>query len=100
MPESKTAAGPETPREVPPPPLWRRLARSRLRLPLAVVAGAAAGAAYSHFIGCRTGTCPITSNVWIASLYGAFVGGLAGWPPRAEAATPAGPPRGPVTPGR
>lgn len=100
MHETKTATGPETPREGPTLPLWRRLARSRLRLPLAVVVGAAAGAAYSHFIGCRTGTCPITSNVWIASLYGAFVGGLAGWPPRAEAAAPAASPRGPVSSGR
>ncbi len=99
MPASQTAAVPEAPRAG-TPPLWRRLARSRLRLPLAVAAGAAAGAAYSYFIGCRTGTCPITSNVWISSLYGAFVGGLVGWPPRAEAAVRAAPPRDPVHPGR
>ncbi len=94
----ETTPRPETPQEGTRPPPWRKLAR--YRLPLAVLAGAAAGAAYSHFIGCRTGTCPITSNVWIATLYGAFVGGLAGWPPRAEAAAPAASPGGPVGPGR
>jgi hypothetical protein len=63
---------------------WRRLSRSRLRPLLAAAAGAAVGAAYAHFIGCRTGTCPLTSNVWIAGLYGAAVGALVGWPSRAR----------------
>jgi hypothetical protein len=43
------------------------------------VLGAAIGAAYAHFIGCRTGTCAITSSVTNATIYGAFVGALAGW---------------------
>jgi hypothetical protein len=44
--------------------------------------GAAAGAAYAHFVGCRTGTCPLTSNVWVAAIYGASVGAVVGWPAR------------------
>lgn len=44
--------------------------------------GALAAGLYAHFIGCRTGTCLLTSNVWTASVYGAVVGGVAGWPPR------------------
>jgi hypothetical protein len=44
--------------------------------------GAAAAGAYAWFIGCETGTCPLTSNVWIATLYGTFVGAVAGWPAR------------------
>ncbi len=66
----------------PPEPAWRRLSRSHLRTAAAAVLGATAGAAYAHFIGCRTGTCPITSSVWTAGLYGAVVGALAGWPGR------------------
>ena len=63
---------------------WRRLSRSHLRAAIAAAIGASAGAAYAHFVGCKTGTCPITSSVWTASLYGAAVGALAGWPSRAE----------------
>ena len=61
-------------------------ARPARRLPLRPLllgaAGAAAGAAYAHFIGCRTGTCPLTSNVWVAALYGGGVGAVIGWPAR------------------
>jgi hypothetical protein len=61
-------------------------APSRLRpllfTALAVALGAAIGGLYAHFIGCRTGTCPITSSVRNASLYGAFVGMVIGWPAR------------------
>ncbi len=62
--------------------LWRRLARSPSRGLATAALGAALGAAYAHFIGCRTGTCPLTSSVWTAGLYGAVVGGIAGWPGR------------------
>jgi len=40
-----------------------------------VVLGALGGALYSHFIGCATGTCPITSNPMSAALFGAVLGG-------------------------
>jgi hypothetical protein len=61
---------------------WERLSRTQLRTALAAVAGATVGAAYAYFIGCRTGTCLITSSVWTAGLYGAAVGALVGWPGR------------------
>jgi hypothetical protein len=64
---------------------WRRLWRSPWRAALAGAAGAVMGGAYAHFIGCRTGTCLITSSVWTASLYGAAIGALAGWPAKAPA---------------
>ena len=67
----------------------RRLWRSPWRGVLAAAVGAAAGGAYAHFVGCRTGTCLITSSVWTASLYGAAVGVLAGWPERKAAVQPA-----------
>jgi len=61
---------------------WQRLSRSPLRAALAATFGAIVGGLYAHFIGCKTGTCPITSSIWSASLYGALVGALAGWPSR------------------
>jgi len=42
-----------------------------------VVLGALAGFCYWKFIGCASGTCPITSNPTNATLYGACMGGLA-----------------------
>lgn len=41
---------------------------------LPVIIGAALGYAYYHFIGCNSGTCPITSNPYISTVYGAVVG--------------------------
>jgi len=41
---------------------------------LPVVAGGLLGFSYYFFIGCRTGSCPITSNPWISTIYGAFAG--------------------------
>ncbi len=61
---------------------WHWFSRSHVRTLAVAVAGASAAAAYAHFVGCRTGTCPLTSNVWTASLYGGAVGALLGWPAR------------------
>lgn len=61
---------------------WRRLWRSHARTAAAAIVCGAAGAAYAHFVGCRTGTCPLTSNVWTASMYGGAVGAVLGWPSR------------------
>lgn len=41
---------------------------------LSVVVGGLLGYSYYFFIGCRTGSCPITSNPWISTIYGAFAG--------------------------
>ncbi len=51
---------------------WRTLA--------GVAIGAVLGGAYAHFIGCRTGTCPLTGNVWTAAAFFGFTGGIVGLP--------------------
>lgn len=41
-----------------------------------LLTGALGGYLYYHFIGCTTGTCPITSQPVNSTLYGAMMGGL------------------------
>lgn len=43
---------------------------------LGVVIGAVVGFGYYKLVGCASGTCPITSNPWISTLYGAVMGAL------------------------
>lgn len=43
---------------------------------LGVILGALAGYLYYHFVGCASGTCAITSNPFISTLYGAVLGGV------------------------
>ncbi len=62
--------------------LRARISRSHVRTAAVAFLGAAAGGAYAHFVGCKTGTCFLTSSVWTASIYGALVGGVLGWPAR------------------
>ena len=47
-----------------------------LRIIIGAVAGGGLGFAYYKFVGCSTGTCPLTSNPIISSLYGIVVGAL------------------------
>lgn len=42
--------------------------------------GAILGFAYYYFIGCASGTCPITSNPFISTAYGALMGLVFVWP--------------------
>ena len=43
---------------------------------IGVVSGAALGFTYQKLVGCPGGACPITSNPWVATVYGALLGGL------------------------
>lgn len=43
-----------------------------------VAGGAVLGFAYYKLIGCSSGGCPITSNPYISTLYGALMGLVAG----------------------
>ena len=46
----------------------------KLKKILPVLAGAVLGFSYYYFIGCRTGSCPITGSPYISTLYGAIIG--------------------------
>ncbi|MGC3998235.1 MAG: DUF6132 family protein [Anaeromyxobacter sp.] len=70
-------------------PTARALLRRHRRTLLAALIGALAGAAYAHFVGCRTGTCPITSSVWTAALYFGVTGALVGAPGPSRRSVPA-----------
>jgi len=41
-----------------------------------VVIGAAGGFLWYRIVGCRTGSCPITSNPWASTIYGAVIGAM------------------------
>ena len=43
-----------------------------------VIVGAGAGFAYYHFVGCVSGTCPITGNPYASTLYGGVMGFVLG----------------------
>jgi hypothetical protein len=47
-----------------------------LRIIIGALVGGGLGFAYYKFVGCSTGTCPLTSNPIISSLYGMVVGAL------------------------
>lgn len=51
----------------------RFFARHWLKL-AGLIVGAAGGYLYYYFVGCGTGTCPITSNPWRITLYGGIMG--------------------------
>jgi hypothetical protein len=50
--------------------------KKMIRIILGIVIGALLGFGYYRFVGCSTGSCPITSNPWISTLYGAVMGAL------------------------
>jgi len=41
---------------------------------LGIALGGLAGFLYYHFIGCSSGTCPITSNPYMSIMYGGLLG--------------------------
>lgn len=56
---------------------------TRFVLPVAI--GAGLGYAYYYFIGCYSGTCPITSNPYTTTGYGALLGLIWAFPSKKKA---------------
>jgi hypothetical protein len=52
--------------------------RMIIAIVVGVVIGGALGFANYKFIGCKTGTCPLSANPWISTFYGMLVGGILG----------------------
>jgi hypothetical protein len=46
------------------------------------IIGGISGYLYYYFIGCSSGACAISSNPFFITLYGGFMGFLAGYKPR------------------
>jgi len=46
------------------------------RLAIGVVVGGLLGYGVYRFVGCSSGTCPITSNPWVSTIFGMVIGGL------------------------
>ena len=58
----------------------------KLRI-IGVILGGLAGFGYYYFIGCSSGTCAITSNPWISTMYGSLVGIVLAWPNKNQKST-------------
>jgi len=55
------------------------------RFILGIVLGGIAGFAYYYFVGCTSGSCPITSKPFNTILYGMLVGAVLFYKERKEA---------------
>ena len=47
-----------------------------VRVIIGIVVGGGLGLAYYKLVGCSSGACPLTSNPFVSTLYGAVVGAL------------------------
>ncbi len=45
-----------------------------IKIIIGIMVGGLFGFGLYKFIGCSTGACPITSNPWISTIYGAILG--------------------------
>jgi hypothetical protein len=54
----------------------KHLLKKHLLKIIGLLAGGTGGFLYYHFVGCASGTCPITSNPYISVIYGALMGYL------------------------
>jgi hypothetical protein len=50
------------------------ISRNFIRSFLGVLIGGTAGFLYYHFVGCNTGSCPITSHPYTTIIFGGLIG--------------------------
>ena len=50
--------------------------RMTARIIIGVLVGGGLGFGYYKLVGCPSGGCPLTSNPWTSTLYGALMGAL------------------------
>ena len=74
---------------------WKRIWNSPWRAAMFAAGGAAAGLVYWELVGCRTGTCALTSSAWRSAAYFGLVAAVVGMPSRRRDE-----PRRPDAPGR
>ena len=48
--------------------------KSILKTIIGMAVGAVLGFSYYYFVGCKSGSCPITGNPYISTAYGAGIG--------------------------
>ena len=61
----------------------KKLLNNRIfKISLFILVGGIGGFAYYYFIGCETGTCPITRNPYISTSYGALIGLILSFDPK------------------
>ncbi|HWQ98617.1 MAG TPA: DUF6132 family protein [Clostridia bacterium] len=65
----------DTTTQTPKQKSWKRY----LPMMILAIVGAAAGFLYYRLVGCASGTCPITSNPYISTVYGGVLGTLIGY---------------------
>ncbi len=59
---------------------WRKLVSHRwFRGAIGMIAGAIVGLLYWKFVGCQSGTCPLTSNPYKSVILFSFMGALMAW---------------------
>ena len=54
----------------------KKFVKKNLLKIIGALLGGIAGFMYYYFVGCASGTCPITSNPYISVIYGSFMGYL------------------------
>lgn len=54
----------------------KKYVAANILVSIGLITGATAGFIYWKFVGCANGTCMITSNPYISTVYGGIMGGL------------------------